>query len=568
MTRRQHFRRGMALASLVALASGLWACSLLVKRGETQCAADGDCTALFGGGSRCTAEKVCSTTTGNDGAAASCTTNKECIDGAGGQAAICRKDTKTCVKVTSPDCAKVFTINGEGKVITDAAAVENDDTVLIGSLTALQGSNQLKGEARVNAVELALSEFVARGGVTVGTKSRPVAVLSCNDIDANPSDGGGDPAVVRSSRHLVSEVGVAAIVGGGNSGTTTSALKEITAKGSLLIAPSATATGLTANPDKNGLFFRTAPSDVLQAIPLVSLIKDVEGTGANKKLVLLSKGDAYGQGLRDQIVETLTFNGTKLSDPANNAFYTPLEYSTSSTFDFSTQVSQVIQKAPNIVVVLGTNEAVDKLVKPIDAGWTTGPRPTFIVSDGLKAESLQNAIRDDDAASPTSPLRTRVRGTAPGRRNSITDSFAIRYNSRFSSATGGSSTFGTAGAYDAAYLILHALGTIGDAQVTGASVAAGIRKISKKGGQQVEVGPNGIDTARPLLKSGADVDLNGASSPLDFDAAGESIADIEVWCALKAVSGLPQFLTTAKYYNSASTPPAMVGTFDAVCTTP
>lgn len=556
--------RGLLVGAVLATSSALLACSLIVERGDTQCANDGEC-AKFGAGARCTSSKVCVTTSdaGSDGPQAPCTTNKECIDREGGAPAICRKDTKLCVRLTNEDCSRVISVTAGGDVVTDRRAVENDDTIVLGSLTSLVGANQLKGEARVNAFELALQEFATRP-VPIGGRTRPIAVLSCNDIDVTPPAGGAEAAVVRSARHLVSVVGVPAVIGGGNSGTSTTALKEVTAKGALLIAPSATSPALTSNPDKMGLFFRTAPSDALQSIPLIQLVNEAEAPnpGANKKLVLFSKGDSYGQGLRDRLVDKLTFNAKKLSDPANNAFYKPLEYKTDAAFDFTGFVADTLAFRPNIIVIAGTNETVDGLVRPIEAGWPGGqPRPTYIVSDGLKADKLIAAIKDDDAAGTPTGLRARVRGTAPGRRNAITDTFVLRFNGRFPQAASAATTFGTAGAYDAAYLILYSLGTVSDGAITGQSLVAGIRRVTKLGKAAVEVGPNGIDTAKPLLTSGSEFDLNGASSPLEFDEAGESPADIEVWCVQKAAAagGTPTFFTTDKYYNASTK--TVVGTY-------
>ena len=549
--------------ALVTLGSGLWACSLLVKRGDTQCANDGEC-ATFGAGARCSSDKVCLTGATDGPTGGACTTNKECIDREGGVPAICRKDTKVCVRLTNEDCSRVFSVTASGDALTDRRAVENDDTVVLGSLTALQGSNQAKGEARVNAFELALQEFAARP-VPIGGRTRPIAVLSCNDIDAVTSDGGAEPAVVRSARHLVSVVGVPAVIGGGNSGTTGAALKEITLKGSILIAPSATSPALTSNPDKMGLFFRTAPSDALQSIPLIQLINEAEAApplGA-KKLLVFSKGDSYGQGLRDQLVDKLTFAGKKLSDPTNTS-YKGLEYKTDAAFDFTPLVAQALSPSfvPSIIVIAGTNETVDGLMKPIEAGWPGGPRPIYVVSDGLKADKLVGLIKDDDTAGSATALRARVRGTAPGRRNAVTDTFVLRFNGRFPAAASAATTFGTAGAYDAAYLILYALGSVGDQPITGQNLAAGIRRVTKIGKSAVEVGPNGIDLAKPLLTSGSEFDLNGASSPLEFDDAGESPADIEVWCVQKAsaTGGTPTYFTTDKYYNSATK--SVTGTFN------
>jgi len=556
--------RGVFIGAVGLVTSGLLACSLLVTRGETQCSGPDDtatCTNAFGPGARCSADGVCVSDGGAPEGGGVCATNRECIDRSGGEPAICRKDTKACVKLTNSDCSQVLAIGPGGAVVTDRRAVESDDTVVLGSLTSLFGANQAKGEARVNAFQLALQEFAARP-LPIGGRTRPLAVLSCNDIDLNPPDGGQDPAVVRSGRHLAA-VGVPAVVGGGNSATTAAALKELTAKGIVLIAPSATSPALTSNPDKMGLFFRTAPSDALQAIPLANLINEAEAAppAGAKKLLLLSKGDSYGQGLRDQLVEKLAFGGKKISDPSNTA-YKGLEYKTDAGFDFSALIAQTLSFEPQIIVIAGTNEGVDSLMKPIEAGWPAGrPRPQYIVSDGLKADRLTALVKDDEAASSPTSLRTRVRGTAPGRPNSVTNTFFLRYNSTFPAVASGSSTFGTAGAYDAAYLILYALGTVSGDAISGQTLTAGIRRVTKKGASGVDVGPNGIDTAKPFLTSGSDFDLNGASSPLDFDEAGESPADIEVWCVQRGAGGAaPSFFTTDKYFNAAAN--NVVGTFN------
>lgn len=560
---KHDLRRGLTVGVIAAAASALVACSFLVTRGETQCSGPGDdgtCQASFGPTARCSNDGVCITKGGP------CNTNAECLDREGAPA-ICRKDTKTCVRLTNADCPTVIGVSSGGQVVTDRRAVESDDTVILGSLASLYGSNQSKGEARVAAFQLALQEFAARP-LPIAGKTRPLAFLSCTDT-AEQGDAGGDPPVVRSARHLV-EVGVPAIVGAGNSGTTTSALVETTAKGAVLIAPSATSPALTSNPNKMGLFFRTAPSDALQAIPLADAIGDVERllTVPTKKLVFINKGDSYGQGLRDQLVNpsNLKLNNKPIGDAAT---YKGLEYGTEATFDFSSRIAETIAFEPNIIVIAGTSEAVEKLVKPLEAQWPSSkPRPYFIVSDGLKGASLLDLVKADDAAANPNPLRTRIRGTAPGRPTRITASFSLRFTSTFSDAKLANEvgSFGTAGAYDAAYLILYALGTV-KTDINGQAIAAGVRRIAKKGATAVEVGPNGIDEARPFFTSGTDFDLNGASSPLDFNEAGESPADIEVWCVQKAVgNGTPAFFSTDKYFNSSTG--GVVGTYNCPGTAP
>jgi len=67
-----------------------------------------------------------------------------------------------------------------------------------------------------------------------------------------------------------------------------------------------------------------------------------------------------------------------------------------------------------------------------------------------------------------------------------------------------------------------------------------------------------IDVAGRFVRAGGEFDLNGASSPLEFDEAGESPADIEVWCVPKG-TGSPTFFSTDKYYNAATK--MVVGSF-------
>lgn len=568
------WRRG-ALACAVALSAGLAACSLLVIRGAAQCETDGDCAGF--GPATCTAEKVCrGVDSGVDvkapvvDANTPCTSNRQCADAAGGAPSICRKDTRVCVTLTNPDCPRVFAVTAAGEVVTDRRAVDDDATIVLGSLSALAGPLQAKGEARVNAVELAMSEFASSGGVAVGAKFRPVAVVSCNDVDLAPPAPSDDPVGVRAARHLVSTVGVPAVIGTTSGGSTTAALKEITQKGALLIAPSTTSTLLTSNPDKAGLFFRTAPSDAAQAPLLGQIVNDFEAAIAappDLRLSLVVRGDTYGQGIRDAFVDGLTFNGRRLSDPANAAFYRSSEYKTDPSFAWSSLVSATLAFKPNIVVIAGTNEVIDGFVKPLEAGWPTGsggaqppPRPFYLLSNGLKVDKLLEAI----AANATG-LRTRISGTSLSRPSSITNEFVLRYTARFPTSggdvgTSAATTFGTAGAYDAAYVLLYALGYVTDEVVTGANLVVGVRSVTRElPSSTVEVGPRDLARARSLIRAGQPLDLNGAATALAFDEAGDTPADIELWCVGQTgAAASPSFFTTDRYYSGISR--AVVGT--------
>jgi ABC-type branched-subunit amino acid transport system substrate-binding protein len=565
MNRRTKKNLVAVVGAFVASIGALNACSLIVDTRERTCTVDSEC-APFAPGAVCAAAGTCSLP--GDGSAAAkdgttvsgaCTTNSECL-AKSGEPSICQKAVGRCVRLTTPDCPIVFGVSTSGDLLTDRRAVESDDTIVLGSLTSLAGANQAKGEARVSGIQLALSEFSTRGGVPFGDRNRPVAFVSCNDVDVSPPDAGVDKAVVRAARHLVDDIGVPAIIGAGTSSTTTDAIRAACTKGTLLIAPSATSPALTTNADKSGLFLRTAPSDALQAIPLAQLAADAEAAlpAGTHRLMLLTKNDSYGQGLRDQIIDKLQFNGKKLSDPANATATKLFEFSADPTFDFTPLVNATASLLPQVVVLAGTNEAVDGIVAKVEAVWPGGtPRPVYIASDGLKADKLLTLVKADDSSGTPTGLRTRVRGTAPGRPTATTQTFALRYGSRFPAAPGGSSTFGTAGAYDAAYLLFYGLAASGVEPITGRTILDGISgTVVVDGRTPIEVGPTGIDTAKPLLRSKSPFKLVGASSPLDFDAAGESPSDIEVWCVRPGGT----FFSTERYYSATSR--TVVGAFN------
>lgn len=536
------------VGAVLGLAWVLAACSLLVERGGEQCSSDGDCAskgAAFAG-MTCSADKICVKGSGvneggpdapidpdggdsGDAFVGECTTNQQCIDKNGGAAAICRKDTLGCVKLLNTDCDAVTSSAATGTELKGADAVRDDATIVIGAVLPLTGANGPRNLARVDAIVLAISEIMNR---TAGlppaagtTARRPVAVLRCNELDTvNPPPAKLAPA--RAAEHLLS-VGVPAVVGGGTSGTTVALTPLLAKKGVFLIAPSATSPSLT-NADDDGLLWRTAPSDALQSIPLADRIQNLAPDNGSKRVAILYKSDAYGQGLFGKAVTLVTRGGKALSDPSNAAFAYLKQYDPAAA-DQSAIVAEILalNPRPDVISILGTTEGITTLLTPIEAGWGGGARPQYVLSDGLKGAGITAAVTADEAGANTG-LRGRVVGTAPGRPTATTNAFYLRYEPKYGNSQ--SRAFGTAGAYDAAYVIMYGIAATADKPVTGKNIAAGVAQLVG-GSTIIDVGPDGVNDAFQKLSAAAKVDLNGASSPLNFDlAVGESPADIEVWC--------------------------------------
>ncbi len=525
-----------ALAAVVVVSTG---CSLLVSRGADQCVSNTDCQARGGAFATavCTPDRTCAATTG-----ASCAKSSDCTplarDG-GASPRICDRTTKLCADLLSEDCPRYF---------GDAT---DDNAVVVGALNGIRGINASTGVAFENAMALATSEISQTavglpGGA--GGVVRPFAFLSCDDsVDA-----------VRAARHITTDLHLPAIMGASDSGKTIR-VAQLSAipTGTFLISSSATSPVITGLAD-NGLVWRTAPSDTLQAVAIRDQLGAVEtivkATRApdRVKLAVVSKGDAYGSALSSLTLAGLTLNGYPVGAPENAGAFVQSEYAPTSAPDVS---SSLVALAPDIVLLVGTTEAVTSIVVPLEAAWPAGvARPYYVLADGVEVTELLDACKSDNA------LRERLRGTVPRSEGPLTDSFNLRYGARYGDTA---QIFGVPGAYDGVYLVAYAVVALGASSdtvpVDGRSIASAMPQMV--GGSRIEVGPGGINDAFRILRSGAPIDFDGASGPLDFDiATGEAPSNIDVFCVARNGAGLPFFQSSGRRYNAVTR--GMEGAYD------
>ena len=86
--------------------------------------------------------------------------------------------------------------------------------------------------------------------------------------------------------------GVKAILGAASSGTSLQFIDQVVGAGVIQFSPANTSAALTTYDDK-GLYFRTAPSDVLQGEVLGNLI----AADGHEKIAMIVLNDSYGTGL-------------------------------------------------------------------------------------------------------------------------------------------------------------------------------------------------------------------------------------------------------------------------------
>jgi len=122
---------------------------------------------------------------------------------------------------------------------------------------------------------------------------------------------------------------------------------------------------------------------------------------------------------------------------------------------------------------------------------------------------------------------------------SVYNAFRLDYGSTYPNASVTYSGMGTA--YDATYALAYALAaTYDSAEVTGASIARGLRRLSG-GATTIEIGRTTILAAFEALVAGNAISAVGTFAPLGWNDKGAvSRGTLEIWCVAAGAS-MPQF---------------------------
>ncbi|WP_235564940.1 ABC transporter substrate-binding protein [Modestobacter sp. Leaf380] len=224
-----------------------------------------------------------------------------------------------------------------------APAGTTGDPLTIGTLLPLTGSLAFLGPPEVAGVQLAVQEINEGGGVL----GAPVAL-----VEGDSGDTSTDTANTTVDRLL--QAGANAIIGAASSSVSLTVIDKITAAGVVMFSPANTSDQFTAYND-NGLYFRTAPADVLQSVPLADL---VVGDG-NTTVGILNLNDAYGTGLATNVTANLV-DGGLAEDDIMQITYDP----TASSYD--SEVQSMVDFAPDAIVVIGFDESA-RIIQELNA---------------------------------------------------------------------------------------------------------------------------------------------------------------------------------------------------------
>ena len=285
---------------------------------------------------------------------------------------------------------------------------------------------------------------------------------------------------------------VSAIIGAASSSTSLQFIDQVTGAGVIQFSPANTSDAFTTYED-NGLYFRTAPSDVLQGEVLGNLIAE----DGHQTLGMIVLNDSYGTGLAKYVTEAF--------EAAGGEVVAAPTYNTGDT-SFDAQISEVLAADPDAIALITFEEV--KTILPSLFGQYPAENLYFV--DG----NLANFGDQFPAGSLTG-----AKGTFPGLSlDAITDfTDALQtFNTDEGNEPLTEFTY-AAESYDAT--ILLALAALAAGSTDGTAMAEKLIEVSGGSGEG-EKCETYADCAA-IIVDGGTADYDGISGPITFDEVGD-----------------------------------------------
>jgi branched-chain amino acid transport system substrate-binding protein len=356
-------------------------------------------------------------------------------------------------------------------------AAAGDGVLKIGGILPETGNLAFLGPPEFAGVELAVAEVNAAGGV-LG-----------KSIEWLPGDSGDNGDVANATVDRLLAENVDAFIGAASSGVSLTVIDKITQAGKVQFSPANTSPAFTDYAD-NGLYFRAAPTDVVQGAALADIM--VSDGAATAFFIVMN--DAYGTGLLEYTKLPYEAAGGVV---AGEVIYDP------AAENFDAEVGQAVAANSDAIVVIGFDETAKILTALIEAG--AGPADKMIYgTDGNMGNALGDQFTDRTVLAG-------MRGTTPG----VDVSTLTEFKDRLLGVNAELADFSySAESYDAVMVI--ALAALAAGSDDGVAIGAQINDITR-GGTKCTT----FTECAELIAAGTDVDYDGVSGPLEFVDAGE-----------------------------------------------
>jgi len=311
---------------------------------------------------------------------------------------------------------------GCGGTKKDAA---NSDEIVIGAHFELTGGVANYGKSTLNGVQLAIDQANAKGGV-LGKKIKLVQ----GDNKSEPAEAGNI------ATKLITQDKAVVLIGPATSGCVAASIPIATANKVPLMAPVATAPGITVEKDGKvkPFVFRACFIDPFQG--QVMAVFAEKTLKVKNVAILFDSSSEYSKGLTDVFTKTLEANGGKIV--AKEAFL-------AKDVDFKSTLTKIKASNPDAIYVPAYYEEVSKIIKQAREVGLSCP---ILGSDGWDSPKLA-AIAGKEALNNTYFCSAySSQDKEPGVQNFIKD-----YKAKYKADPDNFSIHG----YDAAMVVIEAI---------------------------------------------------------------------------------------------------------------
>ncbi|QIG38514.1 ABC transporter substrate-binding protein [Microbacterium sp. 4R-513] len=352
-----------------------------------------------------------------------------------------------------------------------------EQTLKIGTVLPQTGSLAFLGPPEEAGVSLAVAEINdAAKGVTV---------------DATFGDSGdADNKAFETTVPKLQSEGVSAMIGAAASGVTKLFLDSNVSAGIITFSPANTSPDFTTWDDNN-LYWRTAPSDLLQGEVLANTIAE----DGHENIGIIYQNDAYGTGLYGVVKDVFeSTGGTVVAEASYN----------DGDSSFDAQVQTVLAANPDAVVLITFDQFAT--IAPLLVNGGIAAENFYLVDGNLKNWGPDVAV----------PLEG-AKGTLPGPK--LDDDFQKRVNDNWvSEGNPELEDYSYAGeSYDA--VVLLALASLAAGSTDAADIAAKLQEVSGGSGDGEKC--KTFAECADIINGGGTADYDGYSGPITFDENGD-----------------------------------------------
>jgi len=312
---------------------------------------------------------------------------------------------------------------------------------------------------------------------------------------------------VNAAKKLVEVNKVLAIIGSLASGVTIPVAESVTIpNGVVQISPASTSPLISVLPADKGkdFLYRTCPSDALQGVIAGKLARDL----GHKTASVLYVNNPYGQGLAEQFKKSFEKRGGKV--------LAMVPHDEKASESYTAELKKAMEKKPSVICAFSYPEHGKVYIKEAIEFFKF---KNFLYCDGTKSFDIIKAVGAPHVEGQYGTVAASAKGDAY-------DIFVGDYTKEFGKLpplpyiTNGYDGIAVIG------LAVYACKAKG-LPITSKNIRDNLRFVSNPPGEVIK--PGEFKKAFELLDQKKDINYEGASGSVDFDANGDVITPIEVW---------------------------------------